>query len=353
LRTIGKLLALAAIGAIAHTTLAPANATDISGAGSTFVFPVLTKWADAYRKAAGVSINYQSVGSGAGIKQIKGKSIDFGASDAPLQPKELAAAGLIQFPIAIGGVVPVINVKGIAAGQLKLTGRILADIFLGKIEKWNDQVIRDLNPGINLPDQAIVPVFRSDGSGTTYVLADYLAKASSEWRDKIGASTVIEFPRGIGGKGNEGVAIFTASTSGSIGYVEYAYAKQNNLAYVLLKNREGMFVAPNLESFQSAAANAEWESATAFYVLLTDQRGSRSWPITGSTFVLVYKNQQKPDTATTMLKFFDWAYRNGAALAESLDYVLVPPEVVQLVEGTWSEIKEPDGRPAWGNADAH
>jgi phosphate transport system substrate-binding protein len=346
-KSIGRPLAIAVIIGITHTTSLPAHATDISGAGSTFVFPILTKWADAYKKATGVVINYQSVGSGAGIKQIKSKTVDFGASDAPLVPKELAASGLVQFPIVMGGVAPVVNIKGIGAGQLKLTGSVLADIFLGKITRWNDPAITTLNPSLTLPTLVIVPVYRSDGSGTTFVFTDYLAKVSSEWKDKVGVNTAVEFPKGIGGKGNEGVAAFTASTSGAIGYVEYAYAKLNNLAFVLLQNHDGAFVAPGSQSFQSAAGHADWASATAFYVSLADQPGSQSWPISGSTFVLVYKSQSKPSIARELLKFFDWAYHDGAKLTEGLDYVPMPQAVVQLVESAWTAIKEPDGGPAW------
>jgi phosphate transport system substrate-binding protein len=334
-KSTGRLLAIG-IGAMTYATCLPAHATDISGAGSTFVFPVLTKWADTYKRATGVAINYQSVGSGAGIKQIKSKTVDFGASDAPLVPKELAASGLVQFPIVMGGVVPVINIKGVGAGQLKLTGPVLADIFLGKITRWNDPAVMTLNPNLNLPALAIVPVYRSDGSGTTYVLADYLAKVSPEWKDKVGVNTAVEFPKGIGGKGSEGVAAFIASTGGAIGYIEYAYAKLNNLAFVLLQNRDGAFVPPGSQSFQSAAAHADWASETAFYVLLANQPGSQSWPISGSTFVLVYKTQSKPGVARELMKFFDWAYHDGAKLAEDLDYVPMPQSVVQLVESAWT-----------------
>jgi phosphate transport system substrate-binding protein len=291
-------------------------------------------------------INYQSIGSGAGVKQIKNKTVDFGASDAPLVPKELAASGLVRFPIVMGGVTPIVNIKGITAGQLKLTGPVLADIFLGKITRWNDSAITTLNPSLTLPALRILPVYRSDGSGTTYVFADYLAKVSPEWKDEVGVNTAVEFPKGIGGKGSEGVAAFIASTSGAIGCIEYAYAKLNNLAFVLLQNHDGAFVAPGSQSFQSAAAHADWASAPAFYVLLADQPGLQSWPISGSTFVLIYRSQSKPGVARELLKFFDWAYHDGAKLAESLDYVPMPQAVVQLVESAWTAIREPDGGPA-------
>jgi phosphate transport system substrate-binding protein len=338
------LLFLVSLGSAA---VLPAHGAEVSGAGSTFVFPVLSKWAEAYKQATGITINYQSIGSGAGIKQIKAAAIDFGASDAPLDPKELAAAGLVQFPIVMGGVVPVVNVRGIEAGQLKLTGPVLADIYLGKITKWSDPVVAALNPGLALPDQPIIPIHRSDSSGTTFVFADYLAKVSSEWRAKIGASTGVEFPIGMGAKGSEGVAAFTASTNGAIGYIEYAYAKRNKLAFALVKNHAGVFVTPSSQSFRSAAANADWTKAVGFYMLLADQQGPESWPISGSTFVLVQKNQQKPGVAGDILKFFDWAYRNGSALADELDYVPITPNVIRVVEAAWAEIKEPDGKPAW------
>jgi phosphate transport system substrate-binding protein len=346
MRMLARLFA-AALLMLGSAAAVPVHGAEISGAGSTFVFPVLSKWAEAYKRATGITINYQSIGSGAGIKQIKAKTIDFGATDAPLDPKELAAAGLVQFPIVMGGVVPVVNLRGVEAGQLKLTGPILADIYLGKIKRWSAPEIAMLNPGLALPDQPIIPVYRSDGSGTTYVFADYLSKVSPEWRTKIGASTAVEFPGGIGGKGSDGVAAFTAQTQGAIGYVEYAYAKHNKLAYALVKNHAGVFVTPNSASFRSAAANADWTKAVGFYMLLADQQGPESWPISGSTFVLIQKNQQKPDVARDMLKFFDWAYRNGATLADELDYVPITPNVVQVVEATWAEIKEPDGKPAW------
>lgn len=349
MRMLTRLFA-AALLSLGFAAAVPAHGAEVSGAGSTFVFPVLSKWAEAYKRATGITINYQSIGSGAGIKQIKAKAIDFGATDAPLDPKELAAAGLVQFPIVMGGVVPVVHLRGIEAGQLKLTGPILADIYLGKIKRWSAPEIVALNPGLALPDQPIIPVYRSDGSGTTYVFADYLSKVSSEWRTKIGASTAVEFPGGIGGKGSDGVAAFTASTPGAIGYVEYAYAKHNKLAHALVKNHAGVFVAPNSASFRSAAANADWTKAVGFYMLLADQQGPESWPISGSTFVLIQKNQQKPGVARDTLKFFDWAYRNGATLADELDYVSIPPNVVQVVEAAWAEIKEPDGRPAWSGA---
>lgn len=324
-----------------------ARAQEISGAGSTFVFPLLAKWADAYKAESGISINYRPVGSGAGIRQIKSKTVDFGASDAPLRSEELAEAGLLQFPIVVGGVVPVVNVDGVGPGQLRLSGSILAEIYLGKIVKWNDKAILDVNSGLMLPDRAIVRAHRSDGSGTTYVFADYLAKVNREWRTEVGVSTFVEFPGGAGGKGNEGVAAFVASNKGSIGYVEYAYAKQKNLAPVLMQNQAGNYVAPSRRSFQSAAANADWTKTPAFHVLLTDQPGKESWPISGATFILVHKQQQNPDVAKGMLKFFDWAYREGTRIADDLDYVEMPQSVVELAQNAWKEIKLPGGLAAW------
>ena len=267
----------------------PAAALDISGAGSTFVYPILAKWADAYKTKAGVAVNYQSIGSGGGIKQIQSRTVDFGASDAPLPPAELDKFGLLQFPIVIGGDVPVVNLPGIAPGALKLTDPVLADIYLGKITNWNDKAIADLNAGLKLPDQAIAVVHRSDGSGTTYIWVDYLAKVSAEWTEKVGVSTAVDWPAGLGGKGNEGVAALTLRMSGAIGYVEYAYAKQNKMTYVQVRNKDGNFVEPNEKTFQAAAANADWAKAPAFFLMLTEQPGAESWRITGSTFILMYK----------------------------------------------------------------
>jgi phosphate transport system substrate-binding protein len=319
----------------------------VLGAGSTFVHPVLAKWAEAYAAASGVRIDYQAVGSGVGIRQIKSRTVDFGASDAPLRPEELAAAGLIQFPIVVGGVVPVVNVQGIGPGQLRLTGSVLADIYLGKITRWNAEAIRGLNPGLALPDQVIIPIHRADASGTTFVLADYLARVSAQWRDAIGVNIAVEFPTGIGGKGNDGVAGFTARTNGGIGYVEHSYAIRSNLAYVSLQNRDGEFVTPSREAFQSAVANANWAAAPALRALLTDQGGKQTWPITGATFALIYKQQQRRLTAIEMLRFFDWSYRAGAKLADQLQYVPMPKDVVQMIESAWAEVTDVHGQQAW------
>jgi phosphate transport system substrate-binding protein len=319
----------------------------VLGAGSTFVYPVLAKWAEAYEAATGVRIDYQAVGSGVGIRQIKSRTVDFGASDAPLRPQELAAAGLMQFPIVVGGVAPVVNVQGIGPGQLRLTGSVLADIYLGKITKWNAEAIRDLNPGLALPDQAIIPIHRADASGTTFVLADYLARVSDTWRDEIGVNIAVAFPTGIGGKGNEGVAGFTARTNGAIGYVEHSYAIRSKLAYVSLQNRDGEFVTPSREAFRSAVANADWAAAPALRALLVHQGGKQTWPITGATFALIYKQQQRRLTAVEMLRFFDWSYRAGARLADELQYVPMPKDVVQMIESAWAEVTDVHGQRAW------
>jgi phosphate transport system substrate-binding protein len=324
---------------------AAAHAVDISGAGATFPYPIYAKWAEAYKAKTGVSANYQSIGSGGGIKQIQSKTVDFGASDMPLKPEELAKLGLTQFPTVIGGVVPVINVKGVEPGKLKLTGPVLADIYLGKVAKWNDKTIADLNPGVKLPDQAIAPVYRSDGSGTTFIFADYLSKVSPEWKEKVGASTSLQFPAGLGGKGNEGVAALTARTDGAIGYVEYAYAKQNKMNYAQMQNRDGEFVAPDTETFQAAAVNADWAKAKDFYVILTDQPGKKSWPISGATFILVYKVQDKPDHGKQVLDFFGWAYKEGDKMAEDLAYVPLPDDLVKLIVASWKAIKDKNGTP--------
>src|SRR5262245_22163389 len=327
----------------------PALSQQVLGAGSTFVYPVLAKWAEAYEAVTGVMIDYQAVGSGVGIRQIKSRTVDFGASDAPLRPEELAAAGLVQFPIVVGGVVPVVNVEGIGPGQLRLTGSVLADIYLGKITKWNAEAISDLNPGLALPDQAIIPIHRADGSGTTFILADYLARVSATWRDEIGVNTAVAFPTGIGAKGNEGVAGFTARIKGAIGYVKHAYAIRSNLAHVSLQNRDGEFVTPSRRAFQAAVANADWAAAPAFRALLAHQPGQQTWPITGATFALIYKRQQRRLTAIEMLRFFDWSYRAGAKLADELQYVPMPKDVAQMIESAWAQVTDTHGQPAWAD----
>jgi phosphate transport system substrate-binding protein len=320
-----------------------AFAQDVTGAGASFPAPVYAKWADAYNKATGARINYQSVGSGAGIKQINAKTVDFGASDAPLKDDELAKSGLVQFPPVIGGVVPVVNIKGIAPGQLKLTGQVLGDIYLGKITKWNDPALTALNPGVALPDAAIAPVRRADGSGTSFNFTNYLSKVNAEWKSKVGEGTAVNWPTGAGGKGNEGVSAFVQRLPNSIGYVEYAYAKQNKMAHTLLKNEAGTFVAPDDLTFKAAAANADWSKT--FYQVLTNQPGKDSWPITAATFIMMHKVQDKPVNATNTLKFFDWAYSSGDKMAADLDYVPMPDSVKALVHKLWADnIKDGAGK---------
>jgi len=332
--------------AIFTLSLAPAIvlAQDVTGAGATFPAPIYAKWADAYNKASGARINYQSVGSGAGIKQIKSKTVDFGATDMPLTDEELAKDGMVQFPTVIGGVVPVVNIKGIAPGQIKLTGAVLGDIYLGKITKWNDAALTALNPGVPLPDADISVVRRADGSGTSFIFTNYLSKVSADWKAKVGEGTAVNWPIGAGGKGNEGVAAFVQRLPNSIGYVEYAYVKQNKMTYTLLKNKDGQFVAPDDTAFKAAAAGADW--AKTFYQITTDQPGKTSWPITNPTYVLMYKVQDKPANASNSLKFFDWAYANGDKAADDLDYVPLPDSVKALVRKQWTDnIKDTAGKP--------
>ncbi|WP_455176062.1 phosphate ABC transporter substrate-binding protein PstS [Azospirillum largimobile] len=342
----------AAFGALAvlSVSVAPlsvASAADISGAGATFPYPIYAKWADAYKKETGTGLNYQSIGSGGGIKQIKAKTVTFGASDMPLKPEELEQAGLIQFPMIMGGVVPVVNLKGLKSGEVQLSGTVLANIYMGEITKWNDPQIKALNPNVNLPNTAIAPVYRSDGSGTNFLFTDYLSKTSPKFKTQIGANSSVQWPAGIGAKGNEGVANMVKQTDGSIGYVEYAYAKQNNITYVGLQNKDGKTVVPKIEAFQAAAANADWANAKGYYVILTDEPGADSWPITGASFILMYKNPQDVAVSAEALKFFDWAYKNGAKMATDLDYVPMPESVVTMVQKTWSQSIQADGKPIW------
>jgi len=329
----------------------PAAADDISGAGATFPYPIYAKWADAYKKETGIGLNYQSIGSGGGIKQIQNKTVTFGASDMPLQPAELNKWGMVQFPTVIGGDIPVVNLEGIKSGDLKLDGDTLAKIFLGEITKWDDPAIKKLNPNVKLPSQAIVVVHRSDGSGTTFIWTDYLSKVSAEWKSKVGANTSVEWPAGIGAKGNEGVANNVQNTKGAIGYVEYAYAKQNKLTTVSMINKDGKTVEPNSASFQAAAASANWDKANGFYVILTEQGGAASWPIAGATFILIHKQPKDPAAAAEALKFFAWAYAKGDKMAEELDYVPMPKNVVAEIEKVWaSEVKDASGKPLYAMA---
>ena len=327
---------------------APALAREITGAGATFPYPIYAKWAEAYKAKTGISLNYQSIGSGGGIKQIKAKTVDFGASDMPLKPEVLDKDGLMQFPTVVGGVVPVINLHGLAAGTIRLNGTVLADIFLGKIRKWNDPAIAVLNKGVRLPASSITVVHRSDGSGTTFIFTNYLAKVSPEWKVKVGNDTSVAWPAGVGGKGNEGVASFVQRIQGSIGYVEYAYAKQNKIPYALMQNKDGVFVAPEANAFKAAAAGADWQHAPGFYEILTNEPGKASWPITGATFILMHKVQSKPATGKEVLSFFDWAYANGDEMALSLDYVPLPSSVTKIIANAWKiQIKDSGGKTIW------
>ena len=335
--------------AVAATTLAAnAQAVNITGAGATFPYPLYAKWAEMYKAASGNSMNYQSVGSGAGIKQIKGKTVDFGASDMPLPANELAEAGLFQFPAIMGGVVPVINVAGITPGQIRLTGPVLADIYMGKITKWNAQPIAALNPGVKLPADNITVVRRADSSGTSFLFTDYLSKTSPDWKLKIGAGTAVKWPVGLGGKGNEGVAANVQRIKGSIGYVEWAYAKKNRMLHTQLQNRDGTFLQPDDAGFKAAAAGADWAKTPGFALVLTNQPGKASWPITGASFILVHKAQADAAKGKEVLKFFDWAYKNGDAAAADLDYVPMPDPVVKLVQDAWrANMKDGAGKPIW------
>ena len=340
------LIAATAAVAFAGTSLA----ADISGAGATFPYPIYSKWADAYKKQTGVGLNYQSIGSGGGIKQIKAKTVTFGASDMPLKPEEVKEAGLVQFPMIIGGVVPAVNIKGVQPGQLVLDGATIASIYMGEIAKWDDPRIKKLNPKLALPSTAIAPIYRSDGSGTNFLFSDYLSKSSPKFKDSIGAASAVQWPAGIGAKGNEGVANMTTQTDGAIGYVEYAYAKQNKMAYAQLVNKAGKVVAPSADTFQAAAANADWTHAPAYYLILTDQTGAKSWPITGASFILLYGVPQDLTATNEALKFFNWAYKSGAQMASELDYVPLPEALIKQVRATWkAEIK---GAPTLAEAPA-
>jgi phosphate transport system substrate-binding protein len=339
---------LTAAGFVAAAAVGPAIAADISGAGATFPYPVYAKWADAYKKETGAGLNYQSIGSGGGIKQVQAKTVTFGASDMPLKAEELQKAGLVQFPTVLGGVVPVINIEGIKPGDITLDGPTLAKIFMGEIKTWADPAIAKLNPSAKLPAQAIVVVHRSDGSGTTFIWTDYLSKVSADWKSKVGANTAVEWPVGLGAKGNEGVANNVGQTKGSIGYVEYAYAKQNKLTFAKLINKDGKAVAPTSESFQAAAAAADWVGTPGFGVILTNEAGAGSWPVSGATFILIHKQPQDPAAATEALKFFAWGYSKGAKMAEDLDYVPMPSAVVTAIQKVWAaEIKDASGKPLY------
>jgi len=344
MRSLGRTLTMCMV--LWFGVAATAIAADITGAGATFPYPLYAKWAEAYKNETGIRVNYQSIGSGGGIKQIKAKTIDFGASDMPLEPEELEKAGLVQFPTVIGGVIPVVNLEGVKPGEIKLSGRVLADIYLGKITKWNNPEIVKLNEGVKLPDKDISVVHRSDGSGTTFTFSNYLSKVSPEWKQAVGTGVSVSWPAGAGGKGNEGVASYVQNISGSIGYVEYAYVFQNNMIYTMMQNREGQFVKPDVKNFQAAAADAYWANSKDFYTVLTDQPGKDTWPISSATFILMHKVQKDPETAKRVLDFFTWAYQSGGKLANELSYIPMPASIVELIHKEWkAEIHGPDGKP--------
>ena len=345
LKTSLKRVAVAIMASATFATAAFAG--DISGAGATFPYPIYAKWADAYKKETGIGLNYQSIGSGGGIKQIKAKTVTFGASDKPLKPAELEEMGAIQWPQVMGGVVPVVNLKGVAPGQMVLDGTTLANIFMGKITKWNDSAIAKLNPSVKLPATAIAVAHRSDGSGTTFNFAYYLGEVSKTWLENVGVATSLEWPAGIGGKGNEGVAATVAQTDGAIGYVEYAYALQNKMTYTKMINKDGRVVSPDSSSFAAAAANADWAHAKNFYLILANQPGANSWPMTAATFIVMYKQPESTADSMTALKFFDWSFKNGGKMAEELDYVAMPSSVVTLIEKAWTDNIKDGGKPIW------
>lgn len=343
-----KLLKSGLVMIAAMLCLSRAMAADITGAGATFPYPIYAKWAEAYKAATGIGLNYQSIGSGGGIKQIKAKTVDFGASDMPLDAKNLDAEGLVQFPAIMGGVVPIVNIEGVKPGQLKMTADVLAGIYLGKITKWNAPEITALNPGVKLPADDITVVHRSDGSGTTFLWTDYLSKTNAAFKDGIGSSTAVKWVVGVGGKGNEGVAANVGRIKGAIGYVEYAYAKKNKMLHTQLKNRDGQFVEPDDATFKAAAAGADWAKTPGMSVVLTNQAGKASWPITGASYILMHKSQANADRGREVLKFFDWAYKNGGAMASDLEYVAMPAAVAKLVTSTWkAQLKDTSGKTIW------
>jgi phosphate transport system substrate-binding protein len=326
--------AIVAAGLVAAST--SAFAADITGAGATFPFPIYSKWADAYKKETGNGLNYQSIGSGGGIKQIQAKTVTFGATDMPLKIEQLDKDGLVQWPMVMGAIVPVVNIEGVKPGEMVFDGETLAKVYLGKITTWDDPAIKKLNPKLKLPSEAITVLRRSDGSGTTFNFTDYLSKASAEWKSSVGSGTAVEWPVGVGAKGNEGVSGNIGQTKNSIGYVEYAYAKQNKLTFTAMINKAGKTVQPTVEAFQAAASNADWTHAPGYYVILTDQPGEKSWPITASTFILMHKDATDKAASQEAIKFFKWAFANGGKMAEELDYIPMPETVVKMIEKTWS-----------------
>lgn len=340
-----KSLAVATVGAAISLSV---QAAEFTGAGATFPFPIYSKWAEAYKASTGIGLNYQSIGSGGGMRQIKAKTVDFGASDQPMKPEELEKEGLLQFPAIIGGVVPVFNLDGIQPGQIKFTPELIAGIHLGKINKWNDKAIAAVNPDLKLPDIAITVVHRADGSGTTFLWTDYLSKANAEFKDKVGTGNAVKWPTGVGGKGNEGVAANVQRVKGAFGYIEYAYAKRNKIPYGQMKNRDGEFVMPDDETFKAAAASADWANTPGMGVLLTNQPGKQSWPATGASFILMHKTQADALTGRAVLKFFDWAYKNGGQMATELEYVPIPAPVVKQIQELWkASFKDGAGAPIW------
>jgi phosphate transport system substrate-binding protein len=334
----------APVAAAAAMLSTGASAVDITGAGATFPYPIYAKWADAYKKATGAGMNYQSIGSGGGIKQITAKTVDFGASDMPMKPADLQKNGLVQFPAIMGGVVPVYKVPGLSPGDLRFTGTLLADIYLGKVTRWNDPAIAKLNPGAKLPASEITVVYRSDGSGTTFLWTNYLSKASAEFKSTVGEGTSVKWPAGVGGKGNEGVASYVQKIDGALGYVEFAYAKQNKLAHGQVQNKAGKYVQPDDVTFKAAAAGADWKSVPGMGVVLTDQAGDQAWPITGASFVLVHAKQEKPDNGREVLRFFDWSFKNGQSMAAELDYVPMPESVVKEIQAVWKNVTDASGK---------
>jgi phosphate transport system substrate-binding protein len=347
MRTITKWAMVLTLAVAGGLSALQASAEDISGAGATFPYPIYSKWAEAYKKATNVGLNYQSIGSGGGIKQIKAATVTFGASDKPLTSDELKESKLVQFPMIIGGVVPVVNIPNVKPGAIVLDGATIASIYLGEIKNWNDAAIKKLNPGATLPNLAIAPIYRSDGSGTNFLFTTYLSDVSATFKSKVGANTAVEWPVGIGAKGNEGVANMTGQTSGAIGYVEYAYAKQIKMTYAKMKNKSGSIIAPEIKTFQAAAANADWAKSEGYYVILTNQVGAESWPITGASFILMHTEAKDPKSSEAALRFFAWAYKSGGDLATQLDYVPLPSSVVKLVEKTWSSSIMAGGKPIW------
>jgi phosphate transport system substrate-binding protein len=324
------------------------GAADITGGGATFAYAIYAKWAEAYEQKSNVGMNYQSIGSGGGIAQIKARTVDFGASDMPLKPEDLQKDGLMQFPAIIGGIVPVVNIEGIGPGAMRLTGPVLGDIYLGKIKSWGDKAITDLNPGVKLPADPITVVRRSDGSGTTFNFTDYLSKVNPEWKEKVGSATAVSWPEGVGGKGNEGVAAYVQRIKGSIGYVEYAYAKKNNMSYTLVQNKDGQYPKPDNDTFQAAAAYADWKNAPGYYQIITNSPGKNSWPIAATSFILLHVKQDKPQNAAEVLKFFDWSFKNGQKMADELDYVPLPPPLIAQIQDSWkAQIKDGEGKAIW------